>query len=787
MRASIDQLTAALAALTGRGGDEEALAALGDWKAAAWRDALIDLPLGERAFRERFLVRRRDEIDRLWHWWQERERDPRVDPATAGHLGFLLLTLVAMHCSDRMRFHNEPAAPLPLGDTTAERLCTALVDDAHVRHAIADLYNPRLALSPARHADRAKPSPEALREWKEIDPATLRFHRQGTTSIILTGRDAEPVNGRTARFALKCLIYPYLKVPTITDATRGYLTEYGQLASDSSPLVRVWASHDSWILMDFVPGRTLAELLRDRPAREPKREILRPLDVDRLELLGTALFRALAELEDEGRHHDDLAPSNIIAEETGGAIRMRLIDLGVNHLHTGALGGALQGDALYVAPEVRVEGSGDERAELYSLGLVLITVAGIDLNPDGTVPDQFYVASTGLARLLEDLVDVDPERRLLVSGVEPGRNRFRQLHTLFANEIEVLREIERTAPTGWIAKLRSFSPGIGTVSRQRRIRKVRQDQAGREGGSPHLARAKRLMAWAVLCSVLLWCATAIIMTWWARDLNISWTAKWLELLNNVFNRSGPGIVFFDDVRAADYAIPDLWGSFPSRIVTATFALVSLRMYLNIFAELTPASALPRRGMRRFRSAACAVAIRSQAILFPLYALFPTLVQRDWWPLFTQVGIFTMAVIISVCLWFAGDAYRSARGAGLSTVPSAATVSRGRLVAWQPILLLYCVPILVIGTLLQFDLLEDELVYACFVSLINIAIFYFKSAGTDAPYVRMELSRAFLAAERLDHLEARERAAASPASEGAAHADAGPAVDAVGGLAVADRA
>lgn len=757
MPAPIEVLADATAALTGGADAAAALRPLGSWRAATWRKALLELPLDERGFHDRFLVKRRDAVAGLWRWWSDPgSRDPETSAETAGFLGFYLLTLVAMHCSDRARFHSEPAASIALAGTDAAAISGRLVEDAEVRRVIEQLHHPRLGRPRTRDADRA-PSQQTLDRWKEIDFGSLAFHRHGTTSIILTS--ARAGDGGRPQFALKCLIYPYQKQPAIAAATRSYRDRYGKGASTTSPLVKVWASHDSWILMEFLPGQTLAERLRERPKapHTPRKAVIRPIDIEELDHLGTALLTALSRLEQEGHHHDDLTPSNIIVVHEEGDLdkpRIRLIDLGVNHLHTRMLSGSAEGEAAYVAPEVRAEGTGDDRSDLYSLGRLLLAVSGADLNPDGTLPDHSYVLSVGMARLFEDLVDADPDRRLLVTPIDPGRNRYQQIGAVFRGEMEVLHEGARMAPVGWLEKLRSLSPGAGTVARQSRILAVRK---GQTANSAHLHQSRRLTRWAWLSAFFLWSTAAVVMMWWARDLGIAWQAKWFELINNVFNRDGPGMVFFDDIRAADYEIPDLEGNLPARLVGASFALVNARLYLNVFAELSPLTPLRRKGMLRVRTVTTEVVLRSMAILPSVCVLVPTLVQRDWWPLATQVGLVWSAVLITVCLWFERDTHRRAREEGLSTVPEG-EFPPGRLVRWRPTLLVYCVAVLSIGTLIMLDVVKDELVYASFVTLINIAIYYFKSAGTDAPRVRTELSRAFLAAERLDHLRARREAA-----------------------------
>ncbi|WP_454856956.1 protein kinase domain-containing protein [Promicromonospora soli] len=762
MRATLDHLMAVVGDLTGRTAGPARPAALNAWQTRDWHAVLLDIPLDERAYEDRFQVARRREIEDLWPWWSERRAERPLEPRATGFLGFYLLTLVAMHCSDRMRFHGDAPREVVLAGMTAEGLSATLVADPDVRRSIVALHDPDAPPGPRRGPAKGTSggmpaSPETRAEWSAIDVSSLEFYRHGTTSIILTGRVAAPSQGRTAMFALKCLIHPYLTIPTITAATRGYLAEHGRLDSEErSPAVRVWASHDSWILMDLIRGRTLAEHLAHRAADRPTapaREILRPIDTDALREVGGALLTALADLEREGRRHDDLTPSNIIveADREPGRFRLRFVDLGVNHLHTRSITG-LEGDGAYAAPEVRRDGAGHPQADLYSLGALLITVAGIPHTADGTVPDQFYVASVGLARLLEDLTDADPRRRLLVTPVDPGGARFEQVGRVFRDEVAILEQDGRERPRTRLQRLKDLSPGAGTAARQRRMLQVRSSQVRDSTSAAHLRQARRLQRWAWLCAVLLWCATALVVTWWSRDLGLSWQAKWFEMADEVFGRSGTGLAFLDDVRADDYPIPDPWGNLPVRLVTLTFALVSARLYLNVFAELSTVWAMPRSRPARLRALAAEVGLRSLAILPAVYVVLPTLVQRDWWPLGTLVGHVTFAVVVQTCLWFAWDTNARARAAGLSSVPRGEIATLGRLAAWQPTVAVYLIPIVGIGTLLSLELVQDELVYACFVSLINLGIFYPKSAGADAPYIRAGMNRAALAAERMERLE-----------------------------------
>ncbi|MDA1360596.1 hypothetical protein O1R50_13245 [Glycomyces luteolus] len=755
---SVDLLAAACARLTGRTDERDAERKLNGWSIRDWRSALLDVPLDERAYADRFLVDRVVEINRLWTWWSAPEPDDRVTPETAGFLGLFLLTLISMHRSDRMRYHGEAYEAVAISGQSTDALCTVLVADPRVQGAIKRLYAP----SPQKGR-------KAATVWGRVDFNTVAFHRGGTTSFILTVDTVPQPGVRTSKYALKCLIYPYLRNPAIVKATNDYDKVFGGERGGDSPLVAVWASHDSWIMMEFLEGDTLADKLREiaNGRKDPRSELLRPVDIEQLRALGTLLLNAMTALAEEVGHHNDLTPSNIIVQKENGApVRIKLIDLGVNFLHTRTLVGAESRESVYIAPEVKATGKGGDLADLYSVGMVLIAIGGIPHSAPGTVPDQFYVASVGLARLLEDLVDADPKQRLAVSGIDPGRGRFAEIRDLFECEIEVLEAAEKNKPKTPYQRLKNLLPGVNAVNRQREIWKVRRRQAKRIDKrkhpmrAHHLRQARGLKRWAVACALISWATLALILTWWSRDLDFFWQAKWVEYANGLLNRSGDqSVPFLDDFRASDYPIPDAWGNLPVRIVALSYAIPGLRLYMNIFADMTPRSAIRRRGWKGVRTAAASFMMRGSAVYPSVYILLPTLVQRKWWFLFSPLGVITVATLITACLWFALDSNARARawdgGKGLSTVPKGEIMTLQRLVSWQPTAWLYALTVVVIGIFLYNDRLQDELMYAIAIALINIGIQTFKNTGSDAPYVRAGLARAILAAERLDVLEERE--------------------------------
>ena len=95
-----------------------------------------------------------------------------------------------------------------------------------------------------------------------------------------------------------------------------------------------------------------------------------------------------------------------------GRPTFRLIDIGANYLYTYAFG-ALEGpDGQFVAPEVKADGAAGDKSDVYSLGKLLAMFGGGE--PGDIVPDEFYAHAPLLARFIEDLIDKDPDNRLLL-------------------------------------------------------------------------------------------------------------------------------------------------------------------------------------------------------------------------------------------------------------------------------------------------------------------------------------------------------------------------------------
>ncbi|WP_280261402.1 serine/threonine-protein kinase [Nocardia wallacei] len=128
--------------------------------------------------------------------------------------------------------------------------------------------------------------------------------------------------------------------------------------------------HDGvcWLVMEYVPGRSLAEIAR----RERK------LDPAHAAAVGEQIASALAHCHDRGILHCDVSPENIIVTADDEAL---LTDFGssldLRSAGTGELpkADAARGKWQYMAPEVERGGTASPKSDVYALGAALLAVS----------------------------------------------------------------------------------------------------------------------------------------------------------------------------------------------------------------------------------------------------------------------------------------------------------------------------------------------------------------------------------------------------------------------------
>ncbi len=118
-----------------------------------------------------------------------------------------------------------------------------------------------------------------------------------------------------------------------------------------------------FLSMEYVAGRTLRDLLRERGQLRPR---------EALEILESVLA-ALGAAHHAGIVHRDVKPENVLLADDG---RVKVADFGLARAVSGASNhtsstGVVMGTVAYLAPEQVVRGVADARSDVYAAGIVL--------------------------------------------------------------------------------------------------------------------------------------------------------------------------------------------------------------------------------------------------------------------------------------------------------------------------------------------------------------------------------------------------------------------------------
>ncbi|MGW4398713.1 serine/threonine-protein kinase [Amycolatopsis nivea] len=119
---------------------------------------------------------------------------------------------------------------------------------------------------------------------------------------------------------------------------------------------------DRWLVMEYLPARSLAEIVHTDGVLTPERAA----DI------GVQIASALAAMHARGMVHRDLTPGNVLVAEDGTA---KLADLGISRGHEVTLTDSARvgGTAGYLAPEVANGEAATAASDVFSLGATLFT------------------------------------------------------------------------------------------------------------------------------------------------------------------------------------------------------------------------------------------------------------------------------------------------------------------------------------------------------------------------------------------------------------------------------
>lgn len=611
-----------------------------------------------------------------------------------------LLGLVCLNAKLLDRRFNSPDVA---EQQATDEYCRKLFDDTPIREAIQAVY--RSAKSP--------PGSIESKSWEEIDFTELRYHKAGTTSFILVTSSSKPIDqsGAHSELVLKCVLFPWNKLTAVAKATDDYATTYGA-ARTTRVIVHPIASTERWILMPFQEGLTLGEYLAELESKSPSAAER----ISKARQLASKLTRALHELAGESpveggrieRQHLDLSPSNIILVPKSNEIKF--IDLGVNHLYSRQVGIAEHDDSVYISPEIKNRG-GSVTADAYSLGIILTQVVCGYAPRDNRVPDEIWEISPAIGRVLEDLIEEDQRKRLLLYQSSAPFS-FDSLGRYLDFTFELAMSEPETSKSGW----RRLQARLVPTSREFRTQWKRW-QLSRQAG--RVARYDTyLLLFVVIAAFFWWFIVA-----WAEFFKIDKAALFHNLVS----------LKITYLPKQDRLIANLAG--------VSQGLVAAKFYQTIFARLTTRS-IP--GKLALLTELC---IRSTTLL-----ALPVIVLVVYWkPSLWAWGCVAPAFAVTITNWLTltlASRILQAGAGKLSSIPMAAQVSSRGYEQWWWTMLLYAGLLVILALGLQSGWLKDTWPYVIVLTVVTIGVHYISKCAVAGPGIRGELARVFSAGERL---------------------------------------
>jgi len=216
------------------------------------------------------------------------------------------------------------------------------------------------------------------------------------------------------------------------------------------------ADKDHWIIMEYVGGKGLYEVLQENPAGLPLKEVFRWLH---------GMAAGLSFLHDRGLVHRDLKPANVFSE----AEQVKIGDVGLSKYISESRRSAQTqsvGTVYYMAPEV-ARGRYGREVDVYSLGVILYemitgrvpfegeTTAEILMKHLTAEPD-LSVLPERLRPVLAAALEKDPDRR--IGDVEELERRFRKAVQESGFEIEKPTPVFLSTPSA-----KRSSPALATT------------------------------------------------------------------------------------------------------------------------------------------------------------------------------------------------------------------------------------------------------------------------------------------------------------------------------------
>lgn len=270
----------------------------------------------------------------------------------------------------------------------------------------------------------------------------------------------------------------------------------------------------AYLVMEYLPGITLRELLRDQ----------KRLSIPQTVTIMDAVLSGLAAAHRAGIVHRDVKPENVLLAEDG---RIKIGDFGLARATTANTGSGqmLLGTIAYLAPELVTRGTADARSDIYALGIMLYEMLTGEQPYKGEQPMQIAfqhatesvprpsIRNPGVPEPLDELVLWTTER----SPDERPRDADEMLERLreIEQQLGIAPHVQRTlAVAGAVASDRDDSTELTKVLPPA----VEVDSPAEDDDNAtrlrRFARRRRGKGAWLLVIVLLLAALAAAVGWW---------------------------------------------------------------------------------------------------------------------------------------------------------------------------------------------------------------------------------------------------------------------------------
>ncbi|MBL8151952.1 MAG: serine/threonine protein kinase, partial [Blastocatellia bacterium] len=156
-----------------------------------------------------------------------------------------------------------------------------------------------------------------------------------------------------------------------------------------------------YIVMEYIEGHSLRRILE----KEKKLTSQRAVEISR------QICAAISAAHRAGVIHRDLKPDNIMIEMVDGHEMARVLDFGIaklkDHSHKLTETGGLLGTPHYMSPEQCIGAVVDQRADIYSLGIMLYEMLSGEVPFQGSVAPAIFIQH--VTKQAESLATICPE------------------------------------------------------------------------------------------------------------------------------------------------------------------------------------------------------------------------------------------------------------------------------------------------------------------------------------------------------------------------------------------